>query len=356
MIADYDFTVLVTATPPKHTSSKQVIVAVNGWVDITEVDHLAHAATILHNDGERTRKVFTSTVEGAFEHVGQLSPGIFSDGPEGLPFLQRRRLSITERLRGLPQSVRRTQFHPGAKIVSHTEFGRVEPWASGATPLQMGVVEQARRVVEEQLGQYIIMGGDLFRRSQEPFLVLSSDENLEKFKLSVQTDVRVAVSDGKGYLPIACFGLHDAKSARNYAASLVQGARPKVKWDGVKVLEVNPNHLYGDPCAMTLRAAAERMRQGFIEMVERSGNVEDALTRLPLPEIIAFRGLSDALLNSWFDIDVIDTAVASCLQYEENGGRNIFSSDDQVLRMLEMWHDRPMGMDLSGTLRNIPRA
>lgn len=356
MIADYDFTTLVTATPHRHTTSKQVITAVTGRVDIPEVDDLEHAATLSRHDGTQARHIFTSSSEGAFELVGPFCPRVFTDGPEGLPFLQRYRLAVSERLRGLSPSVMRAQFHPGPKIVSSQEFGRVDPWASGATAAQMAVVEKARERVEEHLGQYIVMGGKLFRRSPEPFLVLSSTEDLERFTLSVETDVRVAISTGNGYLPIACFGLHDAKAARNHAASLVKGPRPKVKGDGVKISEVDPLRLYVDPDAMTFRAAAERMRRGFVELAERSGDVEDALTRLPLPEIIAFRELADALSESWGDIEVIDAAVASCLRYEDNGGRRVFSSSARVREMLDMWNDRPIGIGLSGSAGLSMRA
>ena len=349
MIADYDVTVLVTATPHRHTTSKQVITAVTGRVDIVEVDDLEHAATLSRHDGTQVRRVFTSPIEGAFELVGPFSPRVFTDGPEGLPFLQRYRLAVSERLRGLPPSVMRAQFHPGSKIVSPDEFSRVDPWASGATSAQMGVVEKARERVEGHLGQYALMDGNLFRRSPEPFLVLSSDEDFQRFTLGVETDVRVAISTGNGYLPIACFGLHDARAARNHAASLVKGPRPKVKGDGIKVSNVDPSRLYVDPDAMAFRAAAERMRRGFVELAERNGDVEDALTRLPLAEIVAFRGLADALSESWEDIDAIDAAVASCLRYEENGGRKVFSSSAQVRDMLEMWNDRPIGIGLSGS-------
>ncbi|MCV9964578.1 hypothetical protein OIU34_22060 [Pararhizobium sp. BT-229] len=356
MIAEYDVTVLVTATPHRHTTSKQVITAVTGRVDIVEIDDLEHAATLSRHDGTQVNRIFTSPGEGAFELVGPFSPRFFTDGPEGLPFLQKYRFVVSQRLRGLPPSIMRAQFHPGSKIASPEEFGRVDPWASGATPAQMGAVEKAREHVEAHLSQYVVMDGNLFRRTPEPFLVLSCNEDHQQFRLSVETDVRPAISAYGNCMPIACFGLHEAKAARNHAAGLVAGPRPKVKTDGVKISEVEPLRLYVDADAMTFRAAAERMRAGFIEVADRAGGVEAALTALPLGEIVAFRGLADALSKSWDDVDAIDAAVAACLRYEADGGRQVFSSNHQVREMLEIWNDRPIGIGLSGSAGISMRA
>lgn len=350
MIADYDVTVLVSATPPRHTTSKQVITAVTGRVDIPEVADLHPAVTLSRHDGTDVRRIFTSDDGSAFEMGCSFTPALFTDGPEGLPFLRDFRLAVSKRLRGIPPSVARAQFHPGSKVVSADEFSRVDPWASGATPLQMGVVEKARQRVESHLSEYVVMAGIVFRRVSEPFLILFADEECQRFKLHVEKDVREAIEVGGaargGFMPIACFALGEAKAARNYAASLAKGLRPKVSGDGNKIADVDEARLYVDPLAMTLRAAAVRMYRGYIELAERSGSVESALTELPIAEIVAFRRLADAISNSWGDIDVIDSAVADCLNYEENGGRQVFSWHVRVRQMLEMWNDRPIGVGL----------
>lgn len=348
MIADYNVTVLVTATPPRHTTSKQVITAVTGRVDIPEVGDLQHAVTLSRYDGTEVRRIFTSDDGSAFEMCCAFSPAVFTDGAGGFPFLRDFRLAVSKRLRGLPPSLVRSQFHPGSKVVSADEFSRVDPSASGATPLQMGVVEQARQRVESHLSEYVIMGGVVFRRVDEPFLVLFADEDCQRFKLHVETDVQAATAALGGFMPIACFGLGEAKAARNYAASLIKGARPKVNGNGIKISEIDEGRLYVDPTAMTFRAAALRMYRGYVELAERSGDIESALTRLPIEEIVAFRQLADAISNSWSDVDVIDSAVAGCLHYEETGGRQVFSSPVRVREMLEMWNDRPIGVGLQG--------
>ncbi|MDW9481141.1 hypothetical protein GOB57_21075 [Sinorhizobium meliloti] len=346
VIAEYDVTVLVTATPPRHASSKQVITAVTGRVDIPEVSDLEPAVTLSRHDGRQVRRIFTSPDGDAYEISGRVSPGVFTDGPEGLQFLRDFRLAVSQRLRSLSPSGVRAQFHPGAKIVTPEDFARVDPWASGATALQMGVVEQARARVEKHLSEYVVMAGVLFRRAMEPFLVLSCGEYCQRFKLSVETDVRVAIAVGGEFAPIACFGLHETKAARNYAASLLAGPRPRVKGDGIRISDVDTSRLYIDPAVMTFRAAAVRMFRGYLELAERSGDVESALTELPIAEIIAFRQLADAISRSWMDVEAIDTAVAACLQYEESGGRKVFSSHVRVREMLETWNDRPIGIGL----------
>jgi hypothetical protein len=349
MIVDYDITVLVTATPPRHTSSKQVITAVTGRVDIPEIGDLQPAVTLSRYDGSEERRIYTSDDGSAFEMYRAFSPAVFTDGPDGLPYLRDFRLAVSNRLKSLPPSLMRTGFHPGSKVVSAQEFSRVDPWATGATPVQMAVIEQAQQRVESHLSEYVIMAGVVFRRVAEPFLILSSDEDCQRFKLSVETDVRVANADGGGFAPIACFGLGEARAARNYAASLTKGQRAKVNGNGIKICELDETRLFVDPVAMTFRAAAVRMYRGYVELAERWGNIEGALTGLPINEIVAFRQLADAISNSWGDVDVIDFAVDACLQYEENSGRQVFSTHPMVPQMLEIWNDRPIGVGLPGS-------
>ncbi|MBY3155452.1 hypothetical protein HFO56_24300 [Rhizobium laguerreae] len=347
MIADYDITVLVTATPPRHQASKQVITSVTGRVDIPDVDDLEPAATLSRHDGTEERRIFASTSGEVFEHAGNASPDAFTDGAGGLRFLREYRLAVSEKLRNLPPSSWRTQFHPGGKIVSAEDFGRVDPWSSGATPLQTNVIETARRRVEAHLSQYVVMGGEIYRRASEPFLVLSADEGFAHFRLEVETDVRDAAGKRADFEPIACFGLDQAKAARALAASLVPGQRPRLKGDGIKVSGVDPTKFRVDPVAMTFRAAAVRMYRNYVAEADGMWDVEGALTGLSLEGIIAFRRLSDAISKSWDDVDAIDAAVHACLEYEAAGGDNAFSGRAMVVGMIEAWNDRPIGVGLS---------
>lgn len=351
MMVDYDVTVLVTATPPRHTNAKQVITAVTGRFDIPEVNDLEPAATLSNNDGSGEMRIFTASSGNVFVHVGPASPEVFTDGAEGLEFLRKYRLEVSDRLRQLPKSAQRFQFHPGGKIVSADDFGRVEPWESGATPLQMNVIDKARQRVEDHLANYVVMGEKLYRQTLEPFLVLSADSGVSRFRLDVETDVRECIADGKraGFEPIACFALDQARAARAHAASLVQGVRPKVKGARIKVSDVDASKLHVDPVAMTLRIAAVKMHQGYVAEAESMWDVEGALTELPLDGIIAFRKLSDAISKSWHDIDKIDAAVNACLDYQAASGDDAFSGSARVAEMIEAWNDRPIGLGLSGS-------
>jgi hypothetical protein len=347
MIVEYDVTVLVTATPPRHSASKQVITAVTGCMDIQEVSGLAPAVTLSRYDGTQVRRIFTTPDGDAFEFTREFSPTIFRDGNDGIKFISDYRGAVVQRLRGLPPSVRRLQFHPGSKIVSPEEFGRVEPWESGATDLQMAVVDAARRKVENHLSEYVMMDGGIYRRAVEPFLVLSSDDDGKQFKIGVESDIRVTIAAEGDFNPIACFPLNGAKDARALAASMVEGQRPKVKGDGIKVSEVFPSRLHVDHVAMAFRAAAVRMYRNFVAYAESRGDVEDALTELPIGEILAFRQLSDALLKSWQDMDVIDAAVNACVDYEAKSGREVFTSKIGIASMIRSWNDRPIEFGLS---------
>jgi hypothetical protein len=350
MLVDYDVTVLVTATPPRHINAKQVITAVTGRIDIAEVHDLELAAILSNYDGTEERRILTAPSGEMFEHAGRASPEVFTDRVGGLEFLRKYRLDVSERLRQMPQSARRFQFHPGGKIVSEDEFGRVEPWESGATPLQMDVIDTARRRVEEELSNYVVMGTDLYRSTLEPFLVLSSGGGIAKFRLDVETDIRKNIADGKrlGFEPVACFALDQAKAARAHAASLVQGVRPRVKGARVKVSDVDASKLHVDPLAMTLRAAAVKMQQSYVAEADSMWDVEGALTELPLDGIIAFRKLSEAISKSWHDIDAIDAAVSACLEYQVASGDDAFSARARVAEMISAWNDRPIGAGLSG--------
>jgi hypothetical protein len=350
MIVDYDVTVLVTATPPRHTTAKQVITFVTGRFDIPEVNDLEPAATLSSHDRTEEMRIFAAPSGDVFVHVGHASPEVFTDGAEGLEFLRKYRLDVSERLRQLPKSAQRVQFHPGGKIVSADDFGRVELWESGATPLQMNVINTARRHVEDHLSNYVVMGSELYRQSLEPFLVLSAG-NGSAFRLDVETDIHECIANGKraGFEPVACFALDQAKAARAHAASLAQGVRPKVKGARIKVSHVDASKLQVDPVAMTLRVAAVKMHQSYVAEAESMWDVEGALTELPLDGIIAFRTLSDAISKSWHDIDVIDAAVNACLEYQAASGDDAFSGSARVAEMVEAWNDRPIGLGLSGS-------
>jgi hypothetical protein len=350
MMVDFDVTVMVTATPPRHTTPKQVITAVTGRIDIPEVDDLELAATLSNYDGSEERRIFTAPSGDVFEHAGAASPEAFTDRHGGLEFLRKFRQDVSDRLLALPKSAQRFQFHPGGKIVSAYEFGRVEPWESGATELQMNVIDHARGRVESHLANYVVMGGQLYRRTVEPFLVLSVGRGNVSFRLDVETDVRESIATGKssGFEPIACFALDQAKAARAHATTLVKGMRPKVKGARIKVTEVDASKLHVDPVAMTLRIAAVKMHQSYVAEAEGMWDVEGALTELPLDGIIAFRKLSKAISTSWDDIDELDAAVDACLVYQASSGDDAFTARARVSEIIEAWNDRPIGFGLSG--------
>ncbi|MCS4088900.1 hypothetical protein [Rhizobium sp. BK176] len=350
MMVDYDVTVLVTATPPRHTTAKQVITAVTGRVNVPEIADLDLAATLSNYDGTDETRIFTTPSGDVFVHVGSASPEVFTDRAGGLEFLRKHRVEVSNRLRQMPKSAQRFQFHPGSKIVSADDFGRVDPWESGATQLQMNVIDKARQRVEDHLSSYVVMGDDLYRRSLEPFLVLSVGSGVASFRLDIETDVRENIASGKdrGFEPIACFALDQAKAARAHAASLVEGVRPRVKGGGIKVSEVAASKLHVDALAMTLRAAAVKMLKNYVAEAVDMWDVEGALSELPMDGIIAFRKLSDAVSKSWNDIDMIDAAVNACLEYEAHTEDDAFTGRARVSEMIEAWNDRPIGLGLSG--------
>jgi hypothetical protein len=326
LIVSYDFTLLVEASPPRHTVRKRVITAVTGVVELAEEAALVQMAHIRLPAGFE-RRMFVSPEGRVYAHVGSLSPELFKDGEKGLPFISRYRADVESALSQTLPSARRSQFYPGNRIESPTVFSRVDPVATGATAEELTVVDRERELVERNLSHYVYSDGEVFLSTQEPFLVVWKNAKTGAFTLTVEADLRNGFWETEEIKPLACFRVGEEKKARDYVASFTPGVRPRVKGDGCKVSEIDRELLTVDAAAMTLRAAGLRIRENFLGLAEQYGTIGEALDELPLEEIALFRRLSEAVTRRWTEIDGIDDAVQACLDYENGSGRKVFSWD-----------------------------
>ncbi len=356
--ADFDFTLLVRATPPRHAASKQVILAVTGSLDLSEIDDLEQVAVLRRKNVDRA--IFRCPTGRYYELAGPFDPCVFTDTDGGLPFLRQYRKQVSKSIREVPPTLRRAYFYPGSKMEGPDDFGRVPPERSGMVRTEMEGVERERAKVVRELAGYAVMGGSLFRAISEPFLVLRYDHAARKFFLDVEANVLDYHAVGTACLPVACFQLAETKQARAYAARLADndgGAKPEFRSGGHRVVFASEEKLAVDPRAMTLMALAMRMKGAYQALLEETGDLVRALTTLPIEEIIAFRGLC-AAIDEGDNADGIENAVMACVACERKTGRQVFTWDngpvDNFDTMLEFWSDRPISISFRGEIQAAP--
>lgn len=345
MLIPYDFTLLVSAVPPRHATERSVITRVSGVVDLQEAGGLRRAA-VLSRRGGATREIFTDDSGKAYDLVAPFDNALFTDGNGGLPFLRVYREYVVSALSAMSNTARKARFHPWRGPAAASDFQRVDPRETGATAAQLIGLERERARVEEELCRHVLSDGLLMRKAREPFLVLWRKENPEKYVLAVEDDMRLLFDDrNPSFEPVAAFPLDRARSARELAADLSGGGeRPRVAWEGSRVVSSDPSALTHDEGTLALRLVAVRMRHAFRAALDGYRSAEDALEGLPLEVIAAYRSLSGAIRENWDDTDAVEEAVTACLDCDATGGRRDFTWDgcggDSAEEMLAKWHDR----------------
>ena len=344
---EFDFTLLVTATPPRRATSRQVILAVGGNLDLDEIDSLEQIAVMKRKNVERM--IFRCQTGRYYEYIGPFDPAAFTDRDGGLPFLKDFRKRVSKSIRSVPPTLRSAYFYPGSKIVDPDDFGRVLPERSGMTEVEMEGVERERAKVKEELAGYAVMDGSLFRGVAEPFLVLSYDSVAGRFFLDVADDIQNWFVGVRSYAPLACFQIDETSQARAYAGRL-KGGREKAQFKsgGYRVVSASAEKLEVDTRATTLKALAMRMRAAYKALLEGGNGIVWALTTLPVEEIMAFRKLCSAIDDDSGDTDRIEDAVLACVACEKAVGRKVFTWDagpiDNFETMLDFWNDRPISI------------